>query len=707
MHPEIVQDGPGTCPICGMALEPMDIAAAGDAPNPELVDFTRRLKIGAALTIPLVLLAMAPHVGISLHGLFSPRVGQLIELALATPVVLWCALPFFERGLASIENRSPNMWTLISLGVGAAYLYSLAAVAAPGLFPAEMRGHGGSVGVYFEASAVIVVLVLAGQILELKARERTGHAIRALLDLAPKTAWKIGADGRETSVPLAGIVVGDRLRVRPGDAVPLDGVIVEGRSGIDETLLTGEPMPVEKSSGDSVTGGTINTTGTFVMEAQRVGAETTLARIVAMVSQSQRSRAPVQNLVDRIAAWFVPAVVAIALLAFVGWLLWGPAPSLAYAVVAAVSVLIIACPCALGLATPVSVMVATGRGARHGVLIRQAAALETLAGVDTLVVDKTGTLTEGRPALVAVRAQGGVSEDELLTFAASLERGSEHPLASAIVRAAEDKGLSLAPIEHFTAVPGQGVSGSIGGRAVMLGSLAFLEQQKIATAATADTANSESARGRTPLAVALDGRLAGLLTLADPIKPSAVAALRALAAKGIEVEMATGDAQGTASAVASELGIAKVAAAVTPAGKAELVARLKREGRKVAFAGDGINDAPALAEADVGIAMGTGADVAIESAGIVLPKGDLMAIVRARALAEATLANIRQNLVFAFGYNAIGIPIAAGVLYPAFGLLLSPMLAALAMSLSSVSVIANALRLGRSLAGGREPSQGS
>jgi len=701
MHPEIVQVGPGTCPICGMALEPMDVAAAGDAPNPELIDFTRRLKIGAVLTLPLFLLAMAPHVGISLHDRLPPRIGQWIELALATPVVLWCALPFFERGLASIRNRSPNMWTLISLGVGAAYLYSLAAVLAPGLFPEEMRGHGGTVGVYFEAAAVIIVLVLVGQILELKARERTSHAIRALLDLAPKEALKVGSDGREIPVPLAEIGIGDRLRVRPGDSVPLDGTIVEGRSAVDETLLTGEPMPVEKGPGDTVTGGTLNTTGTFIMEAKRVGAETTLAKIVAMVSEAQRSRAPVQNRVDRVAAWFVPAVALAALVAFVAWLVWGPSPALAYAVVAAVSVLIIACPCALGLATPVSVMVATGRGAQRGVLIRQAAALETLAGIDTLVVDKTGTLTEGRPALVALQALPGVAADELLALAASLERGSEHPLAAAIVRAAEEKGLALSPIEDFVTVTGQGVEGRVGGRSVMLGSLRFLESRGVATAAIVREAHDEAAKARTPLAVALDGKLAGTLSLADPIKPSAVEALRALAAEGIEVEMATGDAEATAQAVARELGIAKVAAAITPEGKARLIARLRTEGRKVAFAGDGINDAPALAAADVGIAMGTGADVAIESAGIVLPKGDLTAIVRARALAEATLANIRQNLVFAFGYNALGIPIAAGVLYPLFGILLSPMIAAAAMSLSSVSVIANALRLGAHLSAPR------
>jgi len=705
MHPEIVRDGPGTCPICGMALEPMGIPPADAGPNPELVDFLYRLKIGTALTVPLLILAMGPHVGLPIHDWLGGRLSQFVELALTAPVVLWCALPFFERGVASIHNRAPNMWTLISLGVGAAFLYSVVATLVPGVFPDALRAHdgvvpgarGGTVGVYYEAAAVIVVLVLAGQVLELKARERTGNAIRALLDLAPKTAHRMASDGSEGAVPLDTVVVGDRLRVRPGEAIPVDGVIVEGRSGVDETLLTGEPLPVEKQTGDTVTGGTLNTTGTFIMEAKKVGSETVLAKIVAMVAEAQRSRAPIQGLADKVAAWFVPLVVAIAVAAFFAWLAFGPEPSLAYAVVASVSVLIIACPCALGLATPMSIMVATGRGAHHGVLIRQAAALEELARVDTLVVDKTGTLTEGKPKLTDVVALPGFDEKLVLELAAGLEKGSEHPLAAAIVAGARERHITVSEPEAFAAVSGQGVKGRVRGREVALGNQRFLASLAIAADNATETLGDLARQGKSALLVAIDGRLAGFVAVADPIKTNAADALRELASRGIEVIMATGDARQTAEAVARELGIERVHAGVLPEEKSRLVSELKVKGRKVAFAGDGINDAPALAAADVGIAMGTGADVAIESAGLTLPKGDLMAIVRARALAEATLANIKQNLVFAFGYNALGVPVAAGILYPAFGVLLSPMLAALAMSLSSVSVVANALRLDRPL----------
>jgi Cu+-exporting ATPase len=697
MHPEIVRDGPGTCPICGMALEPMGVPPTDAGPNPELVDFLRRLKVGAVLTIPLLILAMGPHVGLPIHDWLGGRLSQMIELVLATPVVLWCALPFFQRGIASVQNRAPNMWTLISLGVGAAFLYSVVATLAPGVFPEALRAHDGTVGVYFEAAAVIVVLVLAGQVLELKARERTGNAIRALLDLAPKTAHRIAPDGSEGAVPLETVVVGDRLRVRPGEAVPVDGVIIEGRSGVDETLLTGEPLPVEKQAGDTVTGGTLNTTGTFIMETKKVGADTALAKIVAMVAEAQRSRAPIQGLADKVAAWFVPLVVLIAAAAFFVWLAVGPEPSLAYAVVTAVSVLIIACPCALGLATPMSIMVATGRGAHHGVLIRQAAALEELARVDTLVVDKTGTLTEGKPKLTDIVALPGFDERLVLELAAGLEKGSEHPLAAAIVAGARERNVTVSEPEAFTAISGQGVKGRVAGHEVALGNRRFLATLGIAADEAADRLESLARQGKSALLVAIDGKLAGLVAVADPIKQNAAAALRELGNRGIEVIMATGDARQTAEAVARELGIERVYAGVLPEEKSRLVSELKVKGRKVAFAGDGINDAPALAAADVGIAMGTGADVAIESAGLTLPKGDLMAIVRARALAEATLTNIKQNLVFAFGYNALGVPIAAGILYPVFGVLLSPMLAALAMSLSSVSVVANALRLDRPL----------
>jgi len=695
MHPEIVQEGPGICPICGMALEPKGVPAADAGPNPELVDFSRRLKVGAVLTLPLLIIAMGPDLGLPLERWLAARSAGFLELALATPVVFWCGWPFFVRGWASIANRSPNMWTLISIGVLAAYAYSVVAVLAPGIFPHDFHMHGRGVGRYFEAAAVIIVLVLLGQVLELKARERTGNAIRALLGLAPKTARRVAADGSESEVALEQVEVGDKLRVRPGEAVPVDGVVVEGQSAVDESLLTGEPVPVEKSAGAPVTGGTLNKAGSFIMEARKVGAETVLARIVAMVAEAQRSRAPIQGLADAVAAYFVPAVVLVALVAFAAWLMLGPSPSLAYAIVAAVSVLIIACPCALGLATPISIMVATGRGAREGVLIRHAEALERLASVDVLIVDKTGTLTEGKPALTDVKALAGFDENELLGLAASLEKASEHPLAEAIVAGAQSRGVTLHAPEHFSAVVGQGVRGRVAGRTIALGSARLMQSLGLDAASVEPELARLRAEGRIALLAAIDGKLAGWLAVADPVKPAAAGALAALRARGIEVIMATGDNRVTAEAVARQLGIAVVHADVLPADKARIVADLKAQGRKVAMAGDGINDAPALAAADVGIAMGSGADVAIESAGITLLKGDIAGVLRARRLAEATLTNIRQNLAFAFGYNALGVPIAAGVLYPVFGLLLSPIIAAAAMSLSSVSVVGNALRLGR------------
>jgi Cu+-exporting ATPase len=710
MHPEIVQEGPGSCPICGMALEPMGPPVRDAGPNPELVDFSQRLTVGTALTVPILVLAMGDHVGLPVQSWLGPRLAQWLELVLATPVMLWCGAPFFERGWQSIKNASPNMWTLISIGVGAAYLYSLVAALAPWAFPPELRGAGGTVGVYFEAAAVIIVLVLAGQVLELKARERTGDAIRALLDLAPKTALRLTSGGAEERVPLEMVVVGDRLRVRPGEAVPVDGVVVEGSSAIDEQLLTGEPVPAEKGPGDEVTGGTLNKTGSFIMEARRVGAETMLARIVGMVAEAQRSRAPIQGLADQVSRVFVPAVVVIALLAFVAWLALGPQPALAYAVVAAVSVLIIACPCALGLATPMSIMVATGRGAREGVLVRDAEALEALARVDTLVVDKTGTLTEGKPRLSDVRTLAAHEEKTLLTLAASLEKASEHALAAAVVAGAAERGVVAPEPERFEALSGLGVRGHVTGREVWIGNPKMLRKLGIdspgdaaALAELEREAHDLSIEGKTVLYVAIDGRPAGILAVADTVKETAAGALAALRARGIDVVMATGDNALTAASVARGLGITTVHAEVLPADKSRIISELKSRGRRVAFAGDGINDAPALATASVGIAMGTGADVAIESAGITLPKGDLRGIVRARDLAEATLANIKQNLVFAFGYNALGIPIAAGVLYPLVGVLLSPIVAALAMSLSSVSVIANALRLNRVRLGATSP----
>ncbi|MCA0049806.1 heavy metal translocating P-type ATPase [Mesorhizobium sp. B283B1A] len=693
MHPEIVRDKPGSCPICGMALEPMGVPTGEEGPNPELVDFTRRFWVSAALSIPLLIVAMAPMVGLSFDGLVGDRTKVWIELALASPVVLWAAFPFFHRGWESILNRSPNMWTLISLGVGAAYLYSVVATLFPDIFPHQFRGHGGAVPVYFEAAAVIVALVFLGQVLELRAREKTGSAIRALLDLAPKTARRIAEDGSESDVPLDGVKAGDRLRIRPGEAVPVDGTVLEGRSSIDESMITGEPLPVEKTEGDALTGGTLNRQGSLIMRAERIGSETTLARIVELVAKAQRSRAPIQGLADRVSFYFVPAVVLVAVAAFIAWADLGPEPSLVFAVVSAVSVLIIACPCALGLATPMSIMTATGRGALAGVLIKEAAALERFASVDTLIVDKTGTLTEGRPKLTDIVAASGFAEDELLALAASLEKGSEHPLAEAIVEGAVARGVTVADVGDFEATTGKGVSGTVSGKTVALGNAAMMHDLGVDVSAVAASAEALQGDGKTAMFVAVGGRLAGIVAVADPVKATTAEAIKALHDSGLRIIMATGDNERTAKAIAGRLGIDEVRAGLLPEQKAALVDELRGKGAGVAMAGDGVNDAPALAAADVGIAMGTGADVAVESAGITLVKGDLNGIVRARTLAQGTIRNIRQNLFFAFLYNVLGVPVAAGVLYPLTGTLLSPMLAAAAMSLSSVSVIANALRL--------------
>jgi P-type Cu+ transporter len=693
MHPEIVRDRPGNCPICGMALEPMNGVA--DEPNRELVDFTRRLWVSAAAVIPLLLLTMGPMLGLPIRHWIGEQAATYIEFILATPVILWAALPFFQRGIASIRSWNLNMWTLISLGVAAAYLYSIVATFLPGLFPAELTSHGGHVPVYYEAAAVIVALVFVGQVLELRARERTGDAIRALLDLAPKTARRITPDGDEYEAPLENIMAGDRLRVRPGEAIPVDSVVLEGRSSVDESMLTGEPVPVEKNDGDSVTGGTLNKNGTLVIEAKKVGEETMLAHIVQMVSAAQRSRAPIQGLADRVASYFVPTVVAVSVIAFIVWFLFGPEPALVFAIVSAVSVLIVACPCALGLATPMSIMTATGRGAQAGVLIKDAEALERMAKVDTLVVDKTGTLTEGRPRLTDIVALGGDEENDLLALAAALEKGSEHPLADAIVQAAEQRELSLEAATGFEAVTGKGVSAKIGDRHVVFGNRAMMDAEGISTSDGDIAADELRGDGRTAMYLGVDGRLAGIIAVVDPIKETTKAAIEALHEAGLTIIMATGDNERTARAVAGRLGIDDIRAGVSPEDKKKLVDELHRAGHKVAMAGDGVNDAPALAAAEVGIAMGTGADVAVESAGITLVKGDLTGILRARLLARATMRNIKQNLLFAFGYNALGVPIAAGILYPITGTLLSPMIAAAAMSLSSVSVVANALRLRR------------
>lgn len=691
MHPEIVRDKPGACPICGMALEPMQ---PSDEPSEELTDFTRRMWISAAAAVPLVILTMGELVGLPVRDWLGHRVATYIEFLLATPIVLWAALPFFKRGLDSFRNLSPNMWTLISLGVGSAYVYSIFATFLPGVFPEDYR-MGEGVGTYFEASVVIVTLIFVGQVLELRARERTGDAIRALLDLAPKTARRILPDGEEYDAPLENVVAGDMLRVRPGDSIPVDAEVVEGRSSVDESMITGEPVPIEKTAGDRVTGGTINKNGTLAIRAKQVGADTVLSQIVDMVAGARRSRAPIQGLADRVSAVFVPTVVGIATLAFFAWLLIGPDPALAFAITAAVSVLIIACPCALGLATPISITTAAGRGAQAGVLIKDAEALERMARVDTVIVDKTGTLTMGKPILTDVVGLSGTNEADVLAYAAALERGSEHPLAEAIVQGARDRGAPLHDATEFDAVTGKGVTGRVEGCDVALGNPALMAALGVDTSAGDAAADALRADGKTAMYVALDGTLAGLVAVADPIKDTTAAAIRDLHALGLRVIMATGDNQRTAEAVARQLDIDEVRAGVLPEDKKSLVEQLRAQGAYVAMAGDGVNDAPALAAADVGIAMGTGADVAVESAGITLLGGDLTGIVRARKLATATLRNIKENLFFAFAYNAAGVPIAAGILYPFFGLLLSPMIAAAAMSLSSVSVIGNALRLRR------------
>jgi P-type Cu+ transporter len=694
MHPEIVRDGPGSCPICGMALEPLVPSAEED--TSELRDMTRRFWVSAALALPVFALAMGGMIpGDPLAHRLAPRAAVWIQALLATPVVLWGGWPFFTRGWASLVSRHLNMFTLIALGTGAAWGFSLAAALAPQAFPASFRDAHGNVPVYFEAAAVIVALVLLGQVLELRARGRTGAAIRALLDLAPKTARRIGEDGSERDVPLDAIAVGDRLRVRPGEKIPVDGIVLEGSSAIDESMITGEPIPVAKQAGDRATGATVNGNGTLVIRAERVGSDTLLARIVAMVSEAQRSRAPIQKLADSVAGWFVPAVIGVALVAFTVWAWVGPEPRLAHALINAVAVLIIACPCALGLATPMSIMVAAGKGAGAGVLFKDAEAIELLRAVDTLVVDKTGTLTEGRPKLVAIAPAAGFTEAELLRLAASLERGSEHPLAAAIVAAAEQRGLTLASPEAFEARTGRGVVGKLDGRAVALGNETLLAEIGADAGVLRALAEAMRSEGRTAVFLAVDGRAAGVLAVADPIKASTLEAVRQLHADGLRLVMLTGDHHATAQAVARSLGIDEVIADVLPERKAEVVKELQAKGHVVAMAGDGINDAPALAQAQVGIAMGTGTDVAIESAGVTLVSGDLRAVARARALSRATMRNIRQNLFFAFVYNALGVPIAAGVLYPVSGILLSPMIAAAAMSLSSVSVIANALRLRR------------
>jgi P-type Cu+ transporter len=691
MHPEVRQVGPGTCPICGMGLEP-EVATAATAPNPELADMTRRFWIGLLLAAPVVALDMSGHLNGG-HGFLSPAVSSFEQFILATPVVLWAGAPFFARGARSLVTRHLNMFTLIALGTGVAYVYSIVAAFAPGAFPAAFRGHDGAVAVYFEAAAVITVLVLLGQVLELRARARTAGAIRALLGLAPTSARRVTADGRDEDIALDAVAVGDRLRVRPGDKVPVDGAIVEGSSTLDESMVTGESMPVTRRAGDQVIGGTLNQGGSFVMHADKVGRDTMLARIVDMVASAQRSRAPVQRLADQVAGWFVPAVIVVALAAFAAWALLGPEPRLAYGMVAAVTVLIIACPCALGLATPMSIMVGVGRGARAGVLVRNAEVLERMEKVTTLVVDKTGTLTEGRPKVVAVVPTASHAKDDLLRLAASVERASEHPLAHAIVAAAAERKLTLAPAVDFSGPSGKGVSARIGERQVALGSARFLGE----LGAPADSLAAEAERlrqdGATVVHVAIDGQAAGLIAIADPIKATTPAALAALREQGIRVVMLTGDARTTAQAVARELGIAEVEAEVLPEQKLAVVERLRRAGDVVAMAGDGTNDAPALAAADVGIAMSTGTDVAMESAGITLLKGDLNGIARARTLSRAVMRNIRQNLFLAFVYNAVGVPIAAGALYPLFGIVLSPVVGAAAMALSSVSVVGNALRL--------------
>jgi Cu+-exporting ATPase len=694
MHPQIRQPQPGNCPICGMTLEPV-LASVETGPSPELVDMTRRFWIGLALALPVLVLEMGGHF-FGLHHFIPPQTSNWIQFALATPAVLWAGAPFFARAARSLVTRNLNMFTLIAMGTGVAWAYSLLATVAPSLFPAAFRNADGLVPIYFEAAAVITVLVLLGQVLELRAREQTGGAIRALLDLAPKSARRIAADGSDEDIPLEGVAVGDRLRVRPGEKIPVDGELLDGRSSVDESLVTGESLPVSKSAGDRLIGGTLNQSGGFVMRADKVGSDTMLARIVDMVAAAQRSRAPIQRLADQVSGWFVPAVIGVAILAFIAWALWGPEPRMAYGLVAAVSVLIIACPCALGLATPMSIMVGVGRGAQSGVLIKNAEALERFEKVDTLVVDKTGTLTEGKPQVIAIHPTAGLAENDLLRLAASLERASEHPLAQAIVQSALARGIELAEARDFDSPVGKGVTGVVEGRLLAIGNRRFLDEIGI-DAAVAD-AEAERLRedGATAIFVAIDSVVAGVIGIADPVKETTPAALQALRKDGVRVVMLTGDNWTTARAVAKRLGIDEVEAEILPEDKSEVVSRLRAAGRVVAMAGDGVNDAPALAAADVGIAMGTGTDVAIESAGVTLLKGDLRGIVRGRRLSTATMRNIRENLFFAFFYNAAGVPVAAGALYPAFGLLLSPTIAAAAMALSSVSVIANSLRLRRS-----------
>lgn len=689
MHPEIIRDEQGSCPICGMALEP---TVPSDEPSEELTDFTRRMWISSAAAVPLVILTMGELVGLPVREWVGHTLATYIEFAIATPIILWAAQPFFVRGWESFKNRSPNMWTLITLGVGAAYIYSLFATFLPNVFPEEYR-MGAGVGTYFEAAVVIVALIFVGQVLELRARERTGDAIRALLDLAPKTARRILPDGSEYDAPLENIITGDVLRVRPGDSVPVDGEVVDGRSSIDESMLTGESVPIEKTTGDRVTGGTINKNGTLAIRATHIGADTVLSQIVDMVAGARQSRAPIQGLADKVSSIFVPTVVVIALISFVAWLVVGPEPALAFAIASAVSVLIIACPCALGLATPISITTAAGRGAQAGVLIKDAEALERMARVDTLIVDKTGTLTMGKPTLTDTIALSDISESDVLSLAAALERGSEHPLAEAIVQGAQSRDAKRLDATNFEAVTGKGVMGTVDGRQVALGNPAMMTMLSIDTKEATDKADALRAEGKTAMFIAVDNTLAGIVAVADPIKETTADAIRDLHALGLRIIMATGDNQRTAEAVARKLDIDDVRAGVLPEDKKALVEELRAQGAYIAMAGDGVNDAPALAAADVGIAMGTGADVAVESAGITLLGGDLIGIVRARKLAKATLRNIKQNLFFAFAYNAAGVPVAAGILYPVFGILLSPMIAAAAMSLSSVSVISNALRL--------------
>jgi Cu+-exporting ATPase len=691
MHPEIRQIGPGACPICGMALEP-EAPSLDDAPNSELADMTRRFWIGGALSLPPVVLEMGGHLA-GPHNWVDPTLSNGIQLVFATPVVLWAGWPFFVRGAQSLVTRNLNMFTLIAIGTGVAYLYSVIATVAPQLFPATFRAHDGAVAAYFEAASVITVLVLLGQVLELRAREATSGAIKALLQLAPKTARRIGNDGADHEVGIDSLAVGDRLRVRPGEKVPVDGVILAGRSALDESLVTGESMPVAKEAGAKVIAGTLNQSGGFVMRAEKVGRDTLLSQIVKMVADAQRSRAPIQRLADQVAGWFVPTVIVVAILAFAAWSWFGPEPRLAFGLVAAVSVLIIACPCALGLATPMSIMVGVGRGAQAGVLIRNAEALERMEKIDTLVIDKTGTLTEGKPRVVALVPANGFQESDMLRLAASVERASEHPLADAIVRAADERKVKLAAVDGFDSPTGKGATGNVDGQSIVLGNARYLASLGIATEQLDAEAERLRGEGATVINMAIDGKVAGLLAIADPVKATTPEALKALAAEGIKVIMLTGDNQTTANAVARRLALADVEAEVLPDQKSAVVAKLRDEGRIVAMAGDGVNDAPALAAADVGIAMGTGTDVAIESAGVTLLKGDLIGIVRARKLSQATMRNIRQNLFFAFIYNAAGIPIAAGILYPGFGILLSPIIAAAAMALSSVSVVGNALRL--------------